>query len=138
MKLKHSVNKSVIQNKRVILIDDSIVRGTTANKVVKMIFDAGATEVHLGISSPPIKHPDFYGIDTPNYADLIAANHNIDEMTKIVGATSLFFISLEGTYKSMGIDSRDSITPQFTDHCFTGDYPIEVKDLLKMEIVKDG
>ena len=128
VKLKHSVNRSVIKDKRVILIDDSLVRGTTANKVVKMVFDAGAKEVHLGISSPPISHPDFYGIDTPNYSELLAANNNIEEMTKIVGATSLFFISLEGTYKAMGVDKRDSVVPQFTDHCFTGDYPIPVKD----------
>ena len=128
VKLKHSVNRSVIKDKRVILIDDSIVRGTTANKVVKMVFDAGAKEVHLGISSPPISHPDFYGIDTPNYSELLAANNNIEEMTKIVGATSLFFISLEGTYKAMGVEERNSLVPQFTDHCFTGDYPIPVKD----------
>ena len=137
VKLKHSVNKSVIKDKRVILIDDSIVRGTTANKVVKMVFEAGAKEVHLGISSPPIKHPDFYGIDTPNYRELLAANNNIEEMTNIVGATSLFFISLEGTYQAMGYDQRNPDVPQFTDHCFTGDYPIQVKDLLKMEMVND-
>ena len=128
VKLKHSVNKSVIEGKKVVLIDDSIVRGTTANKVVKMVFDAGAREVHLGISSPPIKYPDFYGIDTPKFNELMAAHNNIDEMTKIVGATSLFFISLEGTYKAMGEDYRDSDCPQFTDHCFTGEYPIEVAD----------
>tara|TARA_A100001015_G_scaffold321684_1_gene454080 strand:- start:4620 stop:6047 length:1428 start_codon:yes stop_codon:yes gene_type:complete len=128
VKLKHSVNRSVIQGKRVILIDDSIVRGTTANKVVKMVFEAGAKEVHLGISSPPIRYPDYYGIDTPNFSELIASHNNIEEMTKIVGATSLFFISLEGTYKAMGYEGRNNEVPQFTDHCFTGDYPIEVKD----------
>ncbi len=130
VKLKHSVNQSVIKDKRVILIDDSLVRGTTANKVVRMIFDAGAKEVHLGISSPPIKHPDFYGIDTPNYSELLASNHSLSEMTTITGATSLFFLTLEGTYKAMGYESRDQTTPQFTDHCFTGDYPIDVSELL--------
>ena len=130
VKLKHSVNQSSIKNKRVILIDDSIVRGTTANKVVKMMFEAGAKEVHFGISSPPIKHPDFYGIDTPQYSELIAANHNIEEITNIIGATSVFFLSLEGTYKAMGIEKRDAKNPQFTDHCFTGDYPINVSGLL--------
>tara|TARA_B100000427_G_scaffold172707_1_gene143568 strand:- start:799 stop:2205 length:1407 start_codon:yes stop_codon:yes gene_type:complete len=130
VKLKHSVNQSSIKNKRVILIDDSIVRGTTANKVVKMMFEAGAKEVHFGISSPPIKHPDFYGIDTPQYSELIAANHNIEEITNIIGATSVFFLSLEGTYKAMGIEKRDAQNPQFTDHCFTGDYPINVSGLL--------
>ncbi len=131
VKLKHSVNKSCIKNKRVLLIDDSLVRGTTANKVVRMIFDAGATEVHLGISSPPIKHPDFYGIDTPNYSELLASNHTLEEMTAITGATSLFFLSLSGTYKAMGYDERNDHVPQFTDHCFTGDYPVDVSELLK-------
>ena len=104
------------------------MRGTTANKVVKMVFDAGAKEVHLCICSPPIKYPDFYGIDTPKFGELIASNNNIEEMTNIVGATSLSFISLEGTYKAMGYDYRDPENPQLTDHCFTGDYPIEVSD----------
>ncbi|RAP24993.1 amidophosphoribosyltransferase [Candidatus Marinamargulisbacteria bacterium SCGC AG-343-K17] len=137
VKLKHSVNKSCIKGKKVVLIDDSLVRGTTANKVVRMIYDAGATEVHLGISSPPIKHPDFYGIDTPNYSELLASNHDLAEMTKIIGATSLFFLSLQGTYKAMGLDERDSVTPQFTDHCFTGDYPVDVHELLKVEVMNE-
>ena len=132
VKLKHSVNKSCIENKRVILIDDSIVRGTTANKIVKMVFEAGAKEVHLGISCPPIKHPDFYGIDTPNYSELIASKFNLEEMTKIVGANSLFFLSLNGTYKAMGFNERNTNSPQFTDHCFTGDYPIDVSEILKI------
>ena len=132
VKLKHSVNKSCIENKRVILIDDSIVRGTTANKIVKMVFEAGAKEVHLGISCPPIKHPDFYGIDTPNYSELIASKFNLEEMTKIVGANSLFFLSLNGTYKAMGFNERNSQAPQFTDHCFTGDYPIDVSEILNI------
>ncbi len=131
VKLKHSVNRSCIKNKKVILIDDSIVRGTTSNKVVKMVFEAGAKEVHFGISSPPIKYPDFYGIDTPNYSELIAANHNISEITKMIGATSVFFLSLAGLYKAMGYDKRDSKNPQFTDHCFTGDYPVKVRDKQK-------
>ena len=137
VKLKHSVNKSCIKGKRVILIDDSLVRGTTANKVVRMIFDAGASEVHLGISSPPIKHPDFYGIDTPDYNELLAAQHSLAEMTDIVGASSLFFLSLEGTYKAMGVDARNLSVPQFTDHCFTGDYPVDVSELIKMEVIND-
>ena len=132
VKLKHSVNKSCIENKRVILIDDSIVRGTTANKIVKMVFEAGAKEVHMGISCPRIKHPDFYGIDTPNYSELIASKFNLEEMTKIVGANSLFFLSLNGTYKAMGFNERNTKSPQFTDHCFTGDYPIDVSEILKI------
>ena len=131
VKLKHSVNKSCIENKKVILIDDSIVRGTTANKIVKMVFEAGAKEVHLGISCPPIKYPDFYGIDTPNFNELMASNNDIEVMTKLVGATSLFFLSLNGTYKAMGCDTRNEQFPQFTDHCFTGEYPVDVSELLK-------
>ena len=124
VKLKLSVDRSCLEGKRVVLIDDSIVRGTTANKIVRMIFDAGAKEVHVGISCPPITHPDFYGIDTPDYNELIASKNNIKAMTKIIGATSIFFLSLDGTYKAMGHKKRNNKTPQFTDHCFTGEYPI--------------
>ncbi|MEK9658233.1 MAG: amidophosphoribosyltransferase [bacterium] len=131
VKLKHSVNVSCIQGQRVVLVDDSIVRGTTAHKVVKMMFDAGAKEVHFAISSPPIKFPDFYGIDTPNLKELIAANHSLEDIRQIVGATSVFFLSLEGTYKAVGNCVRDPKYPQFTDHCFTGDYPVDVGLLLK-------
>ena len=138
VKLKHSVNQSCIKGKRVVLIDDSLVRGTTANKVVRMIFEAGAKDVHLGISSPPIKHPDFYGIDTPSYNELLASQNNLDEMVDIIGATSLFFLSLQGTYKAMGYDDRSAITPQFTDHCFTGDYPVDVKELMNREVVYEN
>ena len=132
VKLKHSVNRSCIEDKRVILIDDSIVRGTTASKIVKMVYEAGAKEVHLGISCPPIKHPDFYGIDTPNYNELIASKSNIEEMTELVGAKSLFFLSLDGTYKAMGYNERNKESPQFTDHCFTGEYPIDISEILKI------
>jgi amidophosphoribosyltransferase len=132
VKLKHSVNRSCIEDKRVILIDDSIVRGTTASKIVKMVYEAGAKEVHLGISCPPIKHPDFYGIDTPNYNELIASKSNIEEMTELVGAKSLFFLSLDGTYKAMGYNERNKELPQFTDHCFTGEYPIDISEILKI------
>ncbi|MDC3110784.1 amidophosphoribosyltransferase [Pelagibacteraceae bacterium] len=128
VKLKHSANRSYIENKKVVLIDDSIVRGTTARKIVKMIYDAGATEVHFGISCPPITHPDFYGIDTPDYDELIASKNTIKEMKESIGATSLFFLSLDGTYKAMGHDKRDNNKPQFTDHCFTGDYPTPLLD----------
>ena len=129
VKLKHSVNVSFIKNKKVILIDDSIVRGTTAKKIVKMVYDAGAKEVHLGVSCPPITHPDFYGIDTPNYDELIASNKNIDEMSSAIGTKSLFFLSLNGTYRAMGCEGRDDSNPQFTDHCFTGDYPTQLIDM---------
>jgi amidophosphoribosyltransferase len=136
VKLKHSANVSYIKNKKVILIDDSIVRGTTAKKIVKMVYDAGAKEVHLGVSCPPITHPDFYGIDTPNYDELIASNKNIDEMSSIIGTKSLFFLSLDGTYRAMGCEERDSSSPQFTDHCFTGEYPTPLIDMEQGNVSK--
>ena len=104
VKLKHNANVSYIKNKKIILIDDSIVRGTTAKKIIKMIYDAGAKEVHLGIACPPIKHPDFYGIDTPDYNELIASKNSIEEISKTIGSKSSFFLSLEGTYKAMGYE----------------------------------
>ena len=128
VKLKHNANSSVIKGKRVILIDDSIVRGTTAKKIIKMIYDAGAKEVHLGIACPPITNPDFYGIDTPNLEELIAAKKSIEEINKEIGSTSLFFLSLNGTYKALGEEYRNDSNPQFTDHCFTGEYPTPLDD----------
>ena len=136
VKLKHNANVSYIKNKKVILIDDSIVRGTTAKKIIKMIYDAGAKEVHLGIACPPIKHPDFYGIDTPDYSELIASKNSIDEINKIIGSKSLFFLSLDGTYRAMGYDTRNSDQPQFTDHCFTGEYPTSLIDREKGNVSK--
>ena len=136
VKLKHSVNISFIKGKKVVLIDDSIVRGTTAKKIVKMIYDAGAKEVHLGVSCPPITHPDFYGIDTPSYEELIASKFSIEEMSKDIGTKSLFFLSLDGTYRAMGYEKRDSVLPQFTDHCFTGEYPTQLIDMEQGNISK--
>lgn len=135
VKLKHSINRSCIQGKRVILIDDSLVRGNTSKKVVQMMRDAGAIDVHLGISSPPIRYPDFYGIDMPRYDELLAANHSLDEITRIIGATSLFFLSLDGTYSAMGYNKRNNNDPQFTDHCFTGDYPVDVSELMPASLL---
>ncbi len=129
VKLKHSANKSTVRGNRIVLLDDSIVRGTTSKKIVQMMFDAGATEVHMRISSPPIMHPDFYGIDTPRVKDLLAANMSVEEMRAYVGATSLAFISVDGLYRALGHDARDARAPQFTDHCFTGDYPTRLVDL---------
>ena len=124
VKLKHNVNKSLIKNKSLILVDDSLVRGTTSIKIIKMLYEAGAKEVHLRIASPPIKYPDYYGVDTPNENELLASKNNIEDMRKIINAKTLKFLSIEGLYKSMGYEKRDSSYPQFTDHCFTGDYPI--------------
>ena len=129
VKLKHNPNKALIKNKRLVLIDDSIVRGTTSKKIVSMLYDAGAKEVHMKISSPPIKYPDYYGIDTPNVEELLAANNTIEEMRKIIGVKTLSFLSIDGVYKALGHDKRDDKNPQFTDHCFTGDYPVKPTDL---------
>ncbi|HVY43610.1 MAG TPA: amidophosphoribosyltransferase [Hyphomicrobiaceae bacterium] len=128
VKLKHSANSSVIRGNRVVLIDDSVVRGTTSKKIVAMIKEAGAKEVHMRVASPPIAHPDFYGIDTPSASDLLAANMTVEEMRQFVGADSLAFLSVDGIYRAMGYDGRDSRNPQFTDHCFTGDYPTRLVD----------
>ncbi len=128
VKLKHSANRSQIEGKRVVLVDDSVVRGTTSVKIVQMMYDAGAREVHFRVACPPIKHPDFYGIDTPDVEALLAATHTLEEMRDFIGADSLAFLSVDGLYKAMGFDSRDSANPQFTDHCFTGEYPTPLTD----------
>ena len=130
VKLKLSANKSSIKNKKIILIDDSLVRGTTCLKIVKMLYDTGAKEVHVRIASPEIKFPDFYGVDTPTKKELLAANKTVDEICKYINAKSLKFLSLEGLYKAMGYEKRNNIYPQLTDHYFTGDYPIEPVDQL--------
>ena len=128
VKLKHSANPGVIRGARVVLIDDSVVRGTTSKKIVAMIKEAGAREVHMRISSPPITHPDFYGIDTPRTQDLLAANMTVEQMREFMGADSLAFLSVDGIYRAMGHDRRDPRAPLFTDHCFTGDYPTRLVD----------
>lgn len=128
VRLKHNANRAEIAGKRVILVDDSIVRGTTSVKLVQMMYEAGAKEVHMRIASPPITHPDFYGIDTPDQGKLLAATHDLESMCEYIGAGSLAFLSVEGIYKAMGYGHRDPDTPQFTDHCFTGDYPTPLRD----------
>jgi|TARA_Y100000310_G_scaffold94418_1_gene92059 amidophosphoribosyltransferase len=129
VKLKHNVNKSLIKGKSLILIDDSLVRGTTSVKIIKMLYEAGAKEVHLKIASPPIKYPDYYGIDTPYRNELLASKLNLKEMQIFTKAKTLQFLSIEGLYKSMGYEKRNSSYPQFTDHCFTGEYPIKPIDI---------
>jgi amidophosphoribosyltransferase len=130
VRLKHNANRSVISGKRIVLIDDSIVRGTTSVKIVQMMREAGAAEVHFRISSPPITHPDYYGIDTPERDKLLAARMNLEEMRRFMGADSLAFLSVDGTYRAMGYEGRDNAQPQFTDHCFTGDYPTRLTDVV--------
>ena len=117
-----------LAGKRIVLIDDSLVRGTTSVKIVRMMREAGAREVHFRIASPPITHPDFYGIDTPEREKLLAATHTVEEMRDFIGADLLGFLSVEGVYRAMGEERRDPLRPQFTDHCFTGDYPTPLTD----------
>ena len=128
VKLKHSANAAVIRGKRIVLIDDSVVRGTTSKKIVQLMYDAGATEVHMRIASPPITHPDYYGIDTPKAEELIASTRNVEGMRAFIGATTLSFISVDGIYRAVGHQFRDPRNPAFTDHCFTGDYPTQLTD----------
>jgi len=137
VKLKHNINKSLVKNKSLILIDDSLVRGTTSVKIVKMLYEAGAKEVHLRIASPPIKYPDYYGVDTPNQKELLASKFDIEEMKKFIQVTTLKFLSIEGLYRSMGYKKRNNYYPQFTDHCFTGEYPIEPIDANKKVFIRD-
>jgi amidophosphoribosyltransferase len=128
VRLKHSANRAAVAGKRIALIDDSIVRGTTSVKIVRMLREAGAREVHFRISSPPIAHPDYYGIDTPERDKLLAATHTLDEMRAYIGCDSLAFLSVDGIYRAMGEKGRDPVRPQYTDHCFTGDYPTQLTD----------
>ncbi|WP_259780199.1 amidophosphoribosyltransferase [Aestuariispira ectoiniformans] len=128
VKLKHNANREYLQGKRVVLVDDSIVRGTTSRKIVEMVRDAGATEVHMCIASPPTAHSCFYGVDTPERKSLLAAKHSIDEMRDLIGADSLTFISMEGLYRAMGLEGRNADAPQYCDACFSGDYPIPLVD----------
>ena len=129
VKLKHSANQAVVRGRRVVLIDDSIVRGTTSQKIVAMMYEAGAREVHMRIACPEIKYGDFYGIDTPDRRQLISASKSPEQIREMIGATSLAFLSVDGLYRAMGAEKRDPVAPQYSDHCFTGDYPTELTDL---------
>jgi amidophosphoribosyltransferase len=129
VKLKHSANRPILEGKRVILVDDSIVRGTTSRKIVEMVRQAGAKEVHMRISSPPTTHSCFYGIDTPERSKLLAANHSVEEMARIIGADSLAFISIDGLYRALGKPGRDAGQPAYCDACLTGEYAIPLTDL---------
>lgn len=128
VRLKHNANRAMIAGKRVVLIDDSIVRGTTSQKIVQMVRAAGAKEVHMRVSSPPTKHACFYGIDTPAQEDLLAHKHSVEEIAKEIGVDSLSYISFDGLYRAMGEPGRDPDSPKFCDACFTGDYPIVLPD----------
>ncbi|WP_293858219.1 amidophosphoribosyltransferase [Sphingomonas sp. SCN 67-18] len=128
VKLKHNANRALISGQRIVLIDDSIVRGTTSLKIVQMMRDAGASEVHLRIASPPTRHSCFYGVDTPERAKLLAAKLDVPGMADYIHADSLSFVSIEGLYKALGESKRADVRPQYCDACFTGDYPTTLTD----------
>lgn len=129
VRLKHNANRSMLKGKRVVLVDDSIVRGTTSRKIVQMVRMSGASEVHMRIASPPITDPCFYGVDTPERSQLMAAQMSVDEIARHLDVDSLAFISMDGLYRAMGLPGRDSQCPAFCDACFTGDYPIRLIDV---------
>jgi len=137
VRMKLSANRSQITGKRVILVDDSIVRGTTSAKIVQMVRDAGAKEVHLLSASPPIEWPDYYGIDTPEREHLLAATHSLKQMEQKLGVDSLGFLTVGGLYKAMGEQKRNDEYPQYTDHYFTGDYPTRLLDKDSAKADKD-
>jgi amidophosphoribosyltransferase len=128
VKLKHNANAAYLKDKSVVLIDDSIVRGTTSLKIVEMVRNAGAREIHMRISSPPIKQSCFYGIDTPSNGELLAANMDVDEITSHIGVDSLAYLTFDGLYRAVCGENRDKIQPQFCDACFSGDYPVRLRD----------
>ena len=130
VKLKLSSTKTIVKNKSIILIDDSLVRGTTCHKIVKMLYEAGAKEIHVRIACPEIKFPDFYGVDMPTKKELLAHEKSLDEMSNYIKAKSLKFLSINGLYKALTGSIRNSNYPQFSDHYFTGDYPIKPYDNL--------
>ncbi|MEP4377617.1 MAG: amidophosphoribosyltransferase [Alphaproteobacteria bacterium] len=129
VRLKHNANRGQLDGKRVILVDDSIVRGTTSQKIVEMVRNAGAAEVHVRISSPPTRSPCFYGIDTPQASELLAANKDVDGIRQLIGADSLAYVSMDGLYRAMGETGRDNEAPQYCDACFSGEYPIMLTDM---------
>ena len=128
VKLKHNANSALIKGKRIVLIDDSIVRGTTSLKIVQMLRDAGASEVHMRIASPPTRHSCFYGVDTPERSKLLAARMDIEGMTDYIQADSLAFLSIDGLYRAVEAQNRDAARPHYCDACFTGDYPTALTD----------
>jgi amidophosphoribosyltransferase len=129
VKLKHNANRATVAGKRVVLIDDSIVRGTTSKKIVTMLRQAGAAEVHMRIASPPITDPCFYGVDTPERGELMAAQHDVATIARLIGVDSLAFLSIDGLYQAVSGARRDARVPQFCDACFSGDYPTLLEDL---------
>jgi len=136
VKLKHNANRSMIEGKRIVLIDDSIVRGTTSLKIVEMMRDAGAAEVHMRIASPPTTDSCFYGVDTPEKSKLIASRMSVEEMARFIKVDSLAFLSIDGLYRAVGEPRRDPNAPRYCDACFTGDYPTRLTDRQDTETVR--
>jgi amidophosphoribosyltransferase len=128
VRLKHNANRASIAGKRVVLVDDSIVRGTTSAKIVKMVRDAGATEVHMRVASPPITHSCHYGVDTPESEKLLASKRGVEEIRQFIGVDSLAYLSIDGLYRAAGKPSREPDAPQYCDACLTGHYPIRLVD----------
>ncbi len=128
VKMKHNANKAFIEGKKVVLVDDSIVRGTTSQKIVEMVRQAGAKEVHMRIASPPTAHSCFYGIDTPSTENLLAHRMSVDEIQDFIGVDSMAYVSIDGLYRAVGAAKRDNGAPQYCDACFTGEYPVELVD----------
>ncbi len=128
VKLKHNANSAILKGKRVVLVDDSIVRGTTSVKIVQMVRDAGADEVHMRIASPPPTNPCFYGVDTPEKSKLLASRMSIADMAEFIRVDSLAFLSLDGLYRAVGEEGRNPLAPQYCDACFTGEYPARLTD----------
>ena len=133
VKRKHNANRAAVEGRRIVLIDDSIVRGTTSMKIVQMMRDAGAAEVHMRVASPPTEHSCFYGVDTPERSKLLAAQMDIAAMAEFIHADSLAFVSIDGLYRAVGAAGRNAQSPQFCDACFTGDYPTRLTDLAERE-----
>lgn len=136
VKLKHNANRWALKDKRVILVDDSIVRGTTSIKIVEMVRAAGAAEVHLRIASPPTRFSCYYGVDTPERSKLLASNMDVSEMANYIGADSLSYLSMDGLYRALGEEGRNDLQPQFCDACFSGEYPTKLTDKKELESPK--
>lgn len=128
VKMKHNANSAFIKDKNVVLVDDSVVRGTTSRKIVEMVRQAGAKEVHMRISSPPTAHSCFYGIDTPSTEELLAHRKSLDEIKEYIGVDSMEYITIDGLYRAVDEAKREQSLPQYCDACFTGEYPVELTD----------
>jgi len=136
VKRKHNANRKLVEGKRIVLIDDSIVRGTTSMKIVQMMKDAGASEVHFRVASPPTGHGCYYGVDTPERSKLLAGRMDVDAMREFIHADSLAFVSIDGLYRAVGLKDRDNACPQYCDACFTGDYPTRLTDLAERHLAE--